>query len=109
MQKNEKMTPLLYLFYLNRRNFVFKTGSFCLIVFIFLMESAMRPWRIAKKVYIPLKDLNLRGKTLVFSNEIIATLRTKNLCLILSIDLLESANHRFVNASFQLFLNAKIS
>ncbi len=40
-----------------------------------------------------------------------AALRTKNLCLVLSIDLLESANHNFggfVNAPLQLFLNAKI-
>ena len=61
------MTPLLYLFYLNRRNFVFKTGSFCLILIIIFMESAIRLWRIAK-VYIPLKDLNLRGKTIIFPN-----------------------------------------
>ena len=53
------------------------------LFFYFSFESSKLRFQdldlYAKKVYIPLKDLNLRGKTLVFSNEIIAALRTKNL------------------------------
>ena len=39
-----------------------KTGSFCLIFFILLFESAIRPWRIAKKLtFLPRKSPNSGG------------------------------------------------